>query len=122
MNARLLTIQQAAERLRVSRRTVRRLVDEGRLPVIRMGLTARGWRIDPLAVERFIREEQERWPSRKHPTPATPRVRGSSSSTGTAAALDAALGLDEKPSRSRVSSRPGLAWPQGASKARSSST
>lgn len=55
----LLTIRNAAECLRISPRTVRRLVAQGELPVIRLTKTVKGDRIDPADLEEFI--ERQRW-------------------------------------------------------------
>ncbi|MGQ0592380.1 MAG: helix-turn-helix domain-containing protein [Gammaproteobacteria bacterium] len=43
----LLTVAQAAERLAVCRKTVRRAIDRGDLPVVRLGETRRADRIHP---------------------------------------------------------------------------
>lgn len=47
----LLTVKQVAERLAISEKTVRRLIDAGELPIIRFG---RLIRITPADLDRFI--------------------------------------------------------------------
>lgn len=52
IESRWLTVSEAAERLRVGPATVRRYIDQGRLPSIR--LSARAYRIDRAAFEAFV--------------------------------------------------------------------
>lgn len=47
----LLTLRQAAERLQVSMSTIRRRVDEGEIPVVRIG---RNIRVRPEDLEEYI--------------------------------------------------------------------
>jgi excisionase family DNA binding protein len=54
----LLTLEQAAERLAVSRTTVQELVDSGVLPVV--SVTGRAVRVDPRDVEAYIRAKRTR--------------------------------------------------------------
>jgi len=54
----LLTIKEAAERLRCSQTNVYGLIDQGLLPYIRVG-NAKGYRIDPRDLESFIQERKE---------------------------------------------------------------
>ncbi len=54
--AALLTVQDVAERLNVSTRTVRRLVAAGRLPCIRIG---RSLRFDPVSVDQVVAAWEE---------------------------------------------------------------
>lgn len=89
----LLTIQQAAERMQVHPRSVRRLIDSGRLAAVVIGPRTR--RIRPETLVRFMQEAE--CLSEKTPTPDTPRSHGSRRFTATADELDAALGLDPKP-------------------------
>jgi len=117
----LMTLREVGDFLHVSRRTVRRLIDAGRLPVLRLGLTARAWRIDPDALAQFVSEEQECL-SEKRPIRATRNARGSSKSIETGNALDAALGLDVKPSKSSAKLKPRLVWIREDRKPHSSNT
>lgn len=89
----LLTIPEAAARLRCSPKQVRRLVDSGRLAAVVIGPRTR--RIDPADLELF--KEAAKCQSAAAPTPATPASRGSRRFTAAADALDAALGLAPKP-------------------------
>jgi excisionase family DNA binding protein len=50
----LLTVAQAAEMLAVCRKTLRRAIDRGELPVVRLGETARADRIHPNDLENYI--------------------------------------------------------------------
>lgn len=47
----LLTVTEVAETLSISEKTVRRLIDAGELPVIKLGRLVR---IDPRDLDRFI--------------------------------------------------------------------
>jgi excisionase family DNA binding protein len=51
---RLLTVEEAAERLRFSTETIRRMLRDGRLRGIRMGATRAGWRIAERDLAAFI--------------------------------------------------------------------
>ena len=50
----LLTIAQAAQQLAVCAKTLRRAIDRGELPVVRLGETARADRIHPDDLENYI--------------------------------------------------------------------
>jgi excisionase family DNA binding protein len=52
----LLTLREVARRLACSEKSVRRLVDAGDLPVVRIG---RMVRVDPLDLARFVRVRRE---------------------------------------------------------------
>jgi excisionase family DNA binding protein len=52
----LLTVDDIAERLRVSTRTVRRWIDDGTLPVLRLG---RAVRIEERDLQFFLAERRE---------------------------------------------------------------
>ena len=52
----LLTVKQAAEQLAISSKQVRRLIDAGKLPAVRLGKTARSDRIVPTDLERVVEE------------------------------------------------------------------
>lgn len=54
----LLTFEQAAEALAVSRTTVQELVDRGELPVV--SVTGRAVRVDARDVEAFVKRKRER--------------------------------------------------------------
>jgi len=54
--SRLLTAREAADRLAVSLRTLRTIISEGALSVVRVG--ARGLRIHPEDLHRFIEERR----------------------------------------------------------------
>ena len=54
MRAKLLTIRDVADRLRVSERTVRRWIANGDLAVLRPGASGRLVRIDPDDLSRFL--------------------------------------------------------------------
>ncbi|MCK6460276.1 MAG: helix-turn-helix domain-containing protein [Planctomycetes bacterium] len=54
--ARLLTAREAADRLAVSLRTLRTIIGQGELPVVRVGI--RGLRIHPEDLHRFIEERR----------------------------------------------------------------
>lgn len=94
----LLTISEAAERLQVSDRQVRRLVDDGKLPAVILGPRTR--RIRPETLARFVEESECQSASPK--IPDTPESRGSQRFTDVADDLDAALGLAPKPSHLSV--------------------
>jgi excisionase family DNA binding protein len=51
---RLLTVEEAAERLRFSTETIRRMLRDGRLRGIRMGSTRAGWRVTESDLAAFI--------------------------------------------------------------------
>jgi excisionase family DNA binding protein len=51
---RLLTVEEAAERLRFSTETIRRMLRDGRLRGIRMGERRAGWRITERDLAAFI--------------------------------------------------------------------
>jgi excisionase family DNA binding protein len=51
---RLLTVEEAAERLRFSTETIRRMLRDGRLRGIRMGERRAGWRIAERDLAAFI--------------------------------------------------------------------
>jgi len=59
MNDRLLTFTEAAELMRVSLRTIRRIVDSGSLAVIRLG--ERTLRIRSSEIERYLEENTLRY-------------------------------------------------------------
>jgi excisionase family DNA binding protein len=60
MTDRVLLVPEVAERLRVREWTVRRLIREGRLPVVRVGASGqRGLRIMESELERFLRGQHE---------------------------------------------------------------
>lgn len=50
----LLTVAQAAAQLAVCAKTLRRAIDRGELPVVRLGETARADRIHPADLENYI--------------------------------------------------------------------
>ncbi len=55
---RLLTVAETASFFQVSEKTIRRLIDRGELPVVRLG---RSVRIDPEAIEKMmVQSEQDR--------------------------------------------------------------
>lgn len=54
----LLTLEQAAERLCVSRTTVQELVDRGELPCVEV--TGRAIRVDPRDIEAFLKAKRVR--------------------------------------------------------------
>jgi excisionase family DNA binding protein len=54
--ARLLTAREAADRLAVSLRTLRTIISEGALPVVRVG--TRGLRVHPEDLDRFVEERR----------------------------------------------------------------
>lgn len=58
MTTRLLTIQEAADRLRIHPQTLRRLLERGALEVkhLRLGGKYSSWRISAEDLERFIAE------------------------------------------------------------------
>lgn len=53
---RLLTAREAADRLAVSLRTLRTIISQGALPVVRVG--ARGLRVHPEDLDRFIEDRR----------------------------------------------------------------
>jgi excisionase family DNA binding protein len=55
---RILTVEEAAERLRLSAWTVRDWLRRGKLKGIKMGNTRAGYRIRESEIERFLREGQ----------------------------------------------------------------
>ncbi len=71
MSARLLTIEQAAERLNVTERWLRRAVFEQRIPYVKLGRLVRFAEDD---LDAFIAERHQ--PAREAPSPV-PGVRGS---------------------------------------------
>jgi excisionase family DNA binding protein len=68
----LLTLHQLAERLQVHWSTVRLAVERGELRVIRLGKTAKGWRVDPADLEGFIAEMKSPPGPPERPDPAPP--------------------------------------------------
>lgn len=56
MGESLLTVQDVADRLKVSESTVRRLIDQGAIPIVRIG---RQIRIRPEDVEKYIKQQTE---------------------------------------------------------------
>lgn len=56
----LLTKREAAEQLSISTRQVNRLIQTGRLPVVRLGISSRGDRIDSADVVALIQESRHR--------------------------------------------------------------
>lgn len=54
----LLTFEQAAEALAVSRTTIQELVDSGQIPVV--SVTGRAVRVDARDVEAFVKRKRER--------------------------------------------------------------
>jgi len=85
----LLTIPEAAARLRCSPRQVRRLIDGGQLPAVVIGPRTR--RIRPETLDRFIEGAECR--TAVQPIRDTRNGRGSQRFTAPADALDAILGL-----------------------------
>ena len=65
----LLTIQEAAELMRVSPMTVRRRIDEGRLMAVRVG---RGVRVSKEALDSFVKPVE---PKKRGQAPARPRAK-----------------------------------------------
>lgn len=57
----LMTIQQVADYLQVSISTVRRMLDDGRLPSVKLG---RARRIPKEAVAELVRKGLEQWPEK----------------------------------------------------------
>lgn len=57
----LMTIQQVADYLQVSISTVRRMLDDGRLPSVKLG---RARRIPKEAVAELVRKGLEQWPGK----------------------------------------------------------
>ena len=57
--ARLLTIRDAAARLKVSRATAYRMVYDGRLPTLQLGGPGAPLRVDEAELERWLRGEPE---------------------------------------------------------------
>jgi excisionase family DNA binding protein len=106
----LLTIHEAAERLRCSARQVRRLLDSGRLAAVVIGPRTR--RIRPETLARYIEDAECQCAAA--PIPATRNAHGSQRFTAAADALDAVLGLAPKPRHLR--SIPGAGSSRGASK------
>jgi excisionase family DNA binding protein len=105
LSDRLLTLREAADRLNVGYTTVRELVNDGLIPVVPMGKTARGWRIRPEALDLFIEETECR--SAKLPTRATRKSRGSRRSTApVSAGSDADSRLNELLGSGSAHSRP----------------
>lgn len=52
---RLLTPEQVAERLQVTRRTVYQWINDGKLPALKVG---RGWRIDESSLDSYLKPKQ----------------------------------------------------------------
>lgn len=59
MASKVLTLDEAADRLRLHRTTVRGLIDSGRLRAKKVGRT---WRLTEAAVEKFLTDEDKRGP------------------------------------------------------------
>jgi excisionase family DNA binding protein len=55
----LLTIREAAERLRVSEKTVRRLIRRGELPAVQLGSKGASVRVDEAELERWLYGDPE---------------------------------------------------------------
>ncbi|MBI2798927.1 MAG: helix-turn-helix domain-containing protein [Gammaproteobacteria bacterium] len=55
----LLTVKQAALELAISSKQLRRHIDAGALPVIRLGRTARGDRVDPVDLNKFAEGQRK---------------------------------------------------------------
>jgi excisionase family DNA binding protein len=96
----LLTLHQVAERLQVHWSIVRQAVEEGSLIVVRLGRTAKGWRVTPDALEQFIAARSQPCPSVRPKTAATL----SRSIAAVEAELDELLGLSKRPKGSRARS------------------
>jgi excisionase family DNA binding protein len=56
---RLLTIEEAAKRLNVSRATAYRMVYDGRLPTLQLGGRGSALRVDEAELERWLRADPE---------------------------------------------------------------
>ena len=54
----LLTIREAAKRLRCSATNVYSLIDRGALPFVRVG-NAKGYRIDPCDLDSFVQQRKQ---------------------------------------------------------------
>jgi excisionase family DNA binding protein len=57
----LLTIEQTAEHLQISRQTATRMIADGQLPAIllRSGRRKKVWRVRPEALERWLTEKEK---------------------------------------------------------------
>jgi excisionase family DNA binding protein len=51
----LLTMRDAAERLQISTKTLRRIISRGELPVVRLGTNGKSDRIDEVALTNYIK-------------------------------------------------------------------
>jgi excisionase family DNA binding protein len=65
----VLTVAEAAQRLRVSAYTVRSLLRSGHLRGYRPGGTKTGWRVRAAEVQRFIADAEAQAAERKEPQP-----------------------------------------------------
>ena len=59
--SRLLTLREAAERLSISQRTLRRMISRGALPVVRLGTDGKSDRIAEVALENYIKRKTITW-------------------------------------------------------------
>lgn len=59
MEDRLLTVPEAAERLRVSEWSIRRWLRSGRLKGVRIGGSRAGWRVRESELEAFLKRLEE---------------------------------------------------------------
>jgi len=74
-NSALLTVSEAARRLRCSATNVYSLIERGLLPFVRVG-NAKGYRIDPKDIEAFIEErKQAKGGTPKTGVPPRPRLK-----------------------------------------------
>lgn len=56
---RLMTMQEAADAMRVSKATAIRLAKAGKLKVVPLGLSARAWRVHPADLEALINTSRQ---------------------------------------------------------------
>ena len=56
---RLMTMQQAAEHLSISKATVIRLAKAGKIKVVPLGLSARAWRVHPADLDQFVNQSRQ---------------------------------------------------------------
>jgi excisionase family DNA binding protein len=88
MQAQLLTVRRAAERLSIAERTARQWIAAGRLPVVR--LARRCVRVPAEAVERLARGEQpDQGPGVDHAGRSTPKPKSYSQGAATSCGLRA---------------------------------
>ena len=60
MERRLLTLRETASTLRCSERTVRRMIDDGRLSALRLGRPGTSIRVDADEIERLLTPKESR--------------------------------------------------------------